>query len=141
MLPRSSSSRSKHPECLLPHRAHTRSEAVGDRVEDEIERAVGEDTQVSHIALNRSERELFPLRHPSILSQLCRGVVQHSHTRAHRSQHGALVCSFALTVLLPRPRIIAQPQRPFQESSVAGPSRSNPPGMADAETVWGYGRP
>jgi hypothetical protein len=69
--------RSQHPEGLPPHRGELGDEQVRDRVEDEVERRVGERGQAAHVAEHRPQRQAVPLGDQLVLLELARRVVQH----------------------------------------------------------------
>ncbi len=62
ILPVSGAGRAEHPEALPPDRGQGRAERVRDRVEDEVEAAVGKGAQVPHVA-EHSRGQAVPVGH------------------------------------------------------------------------------
>lgn len=82
-----------HAERLAPHRAHRRGEAVGYRMEHEIERGVAQHGQICHVAEDGADGQALARGNRVILGQLRRAVVNHGHPGAAGSEYRPLLPS------------------------------------------------
>ena len=66
-------------------------EAVGTRVEDQVERRILEARQIGHVALHSLDLETVALGHHAVLTELSSRVVEDGYVRPGRSQDRPLL--------------------------------------------------
>ncbi len=85
----------QHPEALAPDRRQVRAEHVRDRVEDQVEAAVGECAQIAHVAKHGRDFQTVTVSHHPVLRKLAVRIVQYRDCRACCRQDRALLATAA----------------------------------------------
>ena len=80
---------------FAPHRAHVVDEAVGDRMNDDIEACAFETAEVVHGAQLQANRQILAIGDELILGELLGRVVEDRHSIAVSSQEGTLLATAA----------------------------------------------
>jgi len=83
--------RAQHAEGLPPYRREVGAEHVRHGVDDDVERGIGKDAQVTHIAKHRLDGQPLPGGHLLIPGELSWRVVEDGHGGAGGGQHRALL--------------------------------------------------